>query len=139
SLQVRVRDPKFLPLDNASVTLQVRSVLGEGLSAGFTNSGHLQVEPSPTEPGLYQATFVPRSTGGYQANTVVTNITGVEVGKAAAGWSTDLAAEEFRSLSPNVSLLDTIARKTGGEMVSIDKLDRFARDLPHRTAPVMDA
>jgi uncharacterized membrane protein len=138
-LQVRVRDRKFLPLDNANVALQVQSVMGEPSAAAQTNSVHLQVEPSPTEAGLYQATFVPRATGGYQASTVVTNLTGEEVGRAVAGWSTDLAAEEFRSLSPNVSLLETIAHKTGGEMVSLDKLDRFARDLPHRMAPVMDS
>jgi uncharacterized membrane protein len=138
-LKVRVRDKKFLPLDNASVTLEVRPVIGEVSGTNSTNSVHLQVEPSPTAPGLYQATFVPRATGGYQASTAVTNVTGKEVGRAAAGWSTDLAAEEFRSLSPNVSLLETIARKTGGEMVSIDKLDQFARELPHRTAPVMDS
>jgi uncharacterized membrane protein len=138
-LQVRVRDRKFLPLDNANVTLQVQSVMGEASAAAQTNSVHLQVEPSPTEAGLYQASFVPRATGGYQASTAVTNLTGEEVGRAVAGWSTDLAAEEFRSLSPNVSLLETIAHKTGGEMVPIDKLDRFARDLPRRTAPVMDS
>jgi hypothetical protein len=61
------------------------------------------------------------------------------VGRAVAGWSTDLAAEEFRSLSPNFSLLESIAQKTGGELISADKLDRFARDLPHRSAPVMDS
>lgn len=138
-LQVRVRDKKFQPMDNANITLEVRSVMGEAAGSSSTNSLHLQVEPSPTEAGLYQATFVPRATGGYQAAAVVTNLTGNEVGKAAAGWSTDLAAEEFRSLSPNLSLLETIAKKTGGELVPIDKLDRFARDLPHRTAPVMDS
>jgi hypothetical protein len=126
-------------MDNGNVTLEVRSVMGEAPDSSATNSVHLQVEPSPTEPGLYQATFVPRATGGYQASTVVTNLTGTEVGRAAAGWSTDLAAEEFRSLSPNLSLLESIAHKTGGEVISINGLDRFARELPHRTAPVMDS
>ena len=139
SLQVRVRDRKFQPLDNASVTLQVQSMLADPAAGPQTNSIHLQVDPSATEPGLYQATFVPRATGGYQATVSVTNLDGTEVGQAAAGWSTDLAAEEFRSLSPNVALLETIARKTGGELVPIEKLERFTHDLPHRTAPVMDS
>ncbi len=138
-LQVRVRDPKFLPLDNASVTLQVQAVLTDALAGAQTNAIQLQVEPSPAEPGLYQATFVPRATGGYQATTSVTNSEGVEVGRAAAGWSTDLAAEEFRSLSPNVPLLESIARKTGGEIIALEKLDRFARELPRRKSPVMDS
>jgi hypothetical protein len=63
----------------------------------------------------------------------------VEVGRADAGWSTDLAAEEFHSLSPNVELLKSIANKTGGEIVLSDKLDQFARNLPRRQAPIMEA
>jgi uncharacterized membrane protein len=137
-LQVRVRDPKFLPLDNASVSLQIQPVMAEAVG-NQTNSIHLQVEPSPKEAGLYQATFVPRSTGGYQATVAVTNSDGVEVGRAAAGWSTDLAAEEFRSLSPNLPLLESIAQKTGGSIIPIQNLDHFARELPHRNAPVMDS
>jgi hypothetical protein len=63
----------------------------------------------------------------------------VEVGRAVAGWSTDLAAEEFRSLVPNVPLLETIARVTGGEIVPADKLEPFTRRLPHLHAPVMES
>lgn len=136
-LQARVRDPKFQPLDNASVSVEVRQVIGE--SGGQTNVVHVQVEPSATEPGLYQATFVPRTAGGYQAGIAVTNSEGVEVGRAAAGWSTDLAAEEFRSLSPNLTLLEAIAKKTGGELVPLDKLSTFAHELPHRKAPFMES
>jgi hypothetical protein len=69
----------------------------------------------------------------------VTNSEGAEIGRAAAGWSTDLAAEEFRSLSPNVALLEAIARQTGGAIIPASKLDEFARSLPHKQAPVMDA
>jgi len=138
-LQVRVRDPKFMPLDNANVTLRIQPVMSEATAGAQTNSIVLPVEPSTTEPGLYQAAFVPRATGGYQATTTVTNSDGVEVGRAAAGWSTDLAAEEFRSLSPNFALMESIAHKTGGEVVRIDDLERFARDLPHRKSPVMDS
>jgi hypothetical protein len=138
SLQVRVRDAKFQPLDNASLCLEVRPVL-VGSPGAQTNFVHLQPEPSPTEPGVYRAAYVPRLTGGYQATVCVTNSEGIEVGRAAAGWSTDLAAEEFRSLTPNVELLESIAHKTGGEIVPADKLDEFARKLPSRQAPIMEA
>lgn len=139
-LQVKVRDPKFLPVDNASVNLLVQPVIGEASQGALTNSSiKLQVEPSPSEPGLYQSTFVPRAAGGYQASVAVTNSDGVEVGRASAGWSTDLAADEFHSLSPNMALLQAIAKKTGGEVVSVDNLGRFARALPHHQAPVMES
>ena len=51
----------------------------------------------------------------------------------------DLAAEEFRSLTPNLALLEAIARQTGGEMVPAARLEEFARRLPRRHAPVMEA
>jgi hypothetical protein len=82
---------------------------------------------------------VPRLTGGFKATAYVTNSAGVEAGRAEAGWASDLVAEEFRSLVPNVALLEDIARKTGGAIIVADKLDTFVRDLPTRHAPVMEA
>ena len=138
-LQVRVRDPKFQPLDNAALSLEVQPVFSDAPAGAQTNAVHLPVEPALSEPGLYQATYVPRHTGGYKATVAVTNMEGVAVGQAAAGWSTDLAAEEFRSLAPNTALLDSIAHNTGGEVISASKLDSFARSLPARHAPVMES
>lgn len=135
-LQVRVRDPKFLALDNATVMLNVQPVIG-----GVTNATtiHLPAEPSTAEPGLYTATYVPRDTGGYHVEATATNSVGTEVGHAVAGWTTDLAAEEFRSLKPNRALLETIAQQTGGEVVDMGALGAFASRLPSLKAPVTEA
>jgi hypothetical protein len=99
----------------------------------------LPAEPSLGEAGLYQATYLPRLTAGYRATAFVTNSAGAEVGRAEAGWNTDLAAEEFRSLKPNVALLEAIARQTGGEVIRPDRLTAFARGLPRKHAPVMES
>jgi len=135
-LRVRVRDPKYLPLDNATVMLNVQPVLG-----GVSNAPaiRLPAELSMTEPGLYIATFVPRETGGYHVEAVATNNVGAEAGRAVAGWTTDLAAEEFRSLKPNRALLETIAKQTGGEVVDMGSLGGFAARLPSLKAPVTEA
>jgi hypothetical protein len=138
-LQVRVRDEKYQPLDDASVVIEVQPVLFEGTAGALGNPIRLQAEPALSEAGLYQATYVPRLTGGYKATAVVTNGVGAEVGRAEAGWSADLAADEFRSLTPNVALLETIARKTGGQVVAASDLASFARKLPSFKAPVMEA
>jgi uncharacterized membrane protein len=137
-LQVRARDLKFQPLDDAAVTLEIQPVLAEPASSP-AGTIRLRAEPSPKEPGLYEASYLPRHTGGYQATACVTNSLGAEVGRAEAAWSTDLAADEFRSLQPNVALLEDIARRTGGEMVPPGKLAEFVRRLPQRQAPVMEA
>ncbi len=136
-LQVRVRDAKFQPLDNATVVVEVEPVLfGDGSPA--TNRIRLPAEPALNEAGLYRLTYVPRLTGGYRATAYVTNAAGASVGRAEAGWSTDLAAEEFRSLTPNVALLQALAQKTGGEVVAADSLRDFVGKLPTKLAPVME-
>ena len=137
-LQVRVRDPKFQALDNATVTLEIQPALTEPLEKAASTL-RLRAEPSLSEPGLYQATYVPRLTGGYKATATVTNSEGAAVGRALAGWTMDLAADEFRSLTPNVDLLKSIAQKTGGEIVAANQLDQFVRGLPHRHAPIMES
>jgi uncharacterized membrane protein len=136
-LQVRVRDEKFQPLDDASVLLEVRPVMTE-TSGAATNVVRLRAEPSLNEAGRYDAVYVPHHTGGYRATAFVTNALGAEAGRAEGGWSTDLAAEEFRSLQPNTALLEAIARRTGGEVIPADKLEQFAAGLPNRQAPVME-
>jgi uncharacterized membrane protein len=136
SLQVKARDKVFKPLDNATVRVSVRRVGG----TTTTNAGeaHLSGEPSATQPGLYDTTYVPRDVGGYVAEAVVTDSEGMEAGKAEFGWSSDPAAEEFRSLNPNRSLLASIARQTGGEVIAAGRLDDFARSLPSRKAPITE-
>lgn len=137
-LQVRARDAGYKALDEASVTVEVEAITF-GADAGAAAAPiRLQAEAAGTEPGFFQATYVPRATGGYRARAIVTNVAGAEVGRAEAGWSTDLAAEEFRSITPNVALLEALAKKTGGEVVAAGDLEEFARSLPARKAPVME-
>ena len=63
---------------------------------------------------------------------------GALAGKAQAGWSTDLAAAEFRSLTPNRALMESLATQTGGQVVAPEGLDEFVRELPSRRAPVTE-
>src|SRR5439155_8247875 len=147
-LQARTRDKKFQPLENASVKLNVRFVGVDqdtpgtmtNVAAQFhlaeqgspTQSVPLAVEPALGEAGLYEATYIPRETGGYLAEATVTDSNGIDIGHAEAGWTADPAADEFRSLKPNRALLETIAKKTGGEIIAADKLAQFANSLPNR-------
>jgi uncharacterized membrane protein len=136
--QVRVRDEKFQPLDDATVSLEIEPVLSEPGSA-VTNALRLRAEPSGAAAGVYESTYVPHHTGGYRVKAQVVNAMGAEAGQAEAGWSSDLLAEEFKSLQPNTALLEAIASRTGGEVISARKLEGFARGLPNRRAPVMEA
>ena len=135
-IQVRARDKKFLPLDNAIVRLTVQTMTN--LSSKATNVVNLTAEPSLTEPGLYEAVFIPRDAGAYRAEATVLDPNGAEAGRAEAGWTADPAAEEFKSLKPNRALMETIARQSGGEVIALNRLDEFVRGLPDRKAPVTE-
>src|SRR5207302_1222551 len=136
-LQVRVRDKKFQPLDNASISIQIHS-LGQDTMVR-TNSISIPAEASGTEPGLYQATYIPRETGAYKAEAIINDSAGGDLGRAENGWTSDPAADEFRSLKPNRALLEAMAKKTGGEVIELNQLEQLADKLPHKKAPILEA
>lgn len=129
-LRVRVRSEGFEPMDNVSVAIEVDQPQGQTL--------HLTAAPAAGQSGLFESAYVPRVSGGYRATAVVTGPDGMEIGRAQAGWATDLEAREFRSIKTNEPLLEQIARQTGGRVVDIDELERFARRLPNREAPISE-
>src|SRR5439155_486448 len=107
-LTVKARDEEFRPLDNAAVRLTVRPVRLESNAAANavsdTNFVRLSAVQSTTSPGTYEATFIAREAGAYSVEASVTAADGKVAGQAAAGWTSDPAAEEFRSLKPNRAL-----------------------------------
>ena len=131
SLIVTAYDKEFQPLDNAQVSIKIRQI-------GNTNSIPLRAEPVAEQAGVYQAQFIPRANGGYLAEAEVRDESGKLLGRTQAGWATDFAAAEYRSLAPNHPLLEAIANKTGGQVVSLDKLDEFAAQLPAQRVPVTE-
>ena len=132
-LQVRARDAKFQPLENGAVALTVTR-------AGVADAPPLLLtaEASPSEPGLYETTYIPRESGGYRVEAAVRNDAGAVAGTAATGWTSDLAAAEFRDLKPNRALMEQLARQTGGEVLAPEDLAAFARRLPTARAPVTE-
>jgi uncharacterized membrane protein len=144
-LTVRARDQEFKPLDNATVKLTIRPVRpmpskDESASpeAADTNSIQITADSSVTEPGTYEATYLARAAGAYSVTALVSGLDGKAVGQAGAAWVSDPEGDEFRSLTPNRALLETIARRTGGEIVAMEDLGKFVRRLPERPAPVTE-
>ncbi|MEN9661250.1 MAG: hypothetical protein RL324_199 [Verrucomicrobiota bacterium] len=138
-LQVRVRDARYQPLGDATVMVEVAPVtFGKDDPGALAKPIQLRAEAAASELGLFEATYVPRLTGGYKVTAVASNSVGAEIGKAEAGFSSDPAADEFRSLVPNVALLENIAQKTGGQVVAAADLEAFVKKLPNLHAPVME-
>jgi uncharacterized membrane protein len=144
-LVVSTRDETFKPVDNATVQLTVRPVAlfqpgapSELSKTAATNYIQLTADASPNRPGTYEATYVARDAGAYLVEAHVTQPDGQVVGQASAGWASDPSAEEFRSLKPNRAFLQTLAQRTGGEVLKMDALNSFVNHLPERRAPVSE-
>jgi hypothetical protein len=133
-VDLRARDAKFQPIENAQIKLQVR----RAGAAANTPPVTFNAEPSATEPGLYQATFLPRENGGYLVTAEVTNEAGVTLPPSSTGWSTDFAAAEYRATAPNRALMEEIARRTGGKVITPDGLASLARELPQLRVPLVE-
>ena len=99
----------------------------------------IAAEPSAEDPGLYTAAYIPRDTGGYRVVASVRDAAGKDLGKAEAGWASDPAAEEFRSLQPNTALLEAMARKSGGEMIPANRLESIVEKISARKVPIMES
>ncbi|MBW3598488.1 MAG: glutamine amidotransferase [Planctomycetes bacterium] len=130
AIAVHVRDEEFKPLDNATATITVTQPDGEAVE--------LTAAPSRREAGVYEASFVPRQTGSYRAAITVHDQDGSEVGRTETGWTAEPAAEEFRRLAANRTLLEELAEKTGGEVIALSDLERFVMDLPNRRIPITE-
>ncbi|MBN1803852.1 MAG: hypothetical protein JW837_01255 [Sedimentisphaerales bacterium] len=129
-LQVHARNKEFEPMDNVSVSVEVREPQGKNV--------RLTAEAVFNQSGLFEATYIPRTNGGYFADAVITDSNGFELGKASTGWVVDLEANEFRSIGINRSLLEKLANQTKGSVVELEELGNFVDNLPNRTAPIMD-
>lgn len=121
---IRARDKKFLPLDNANVTVNVTTPAGKELK--------LTADSSDSAAGEYRALFVPREAGAYRATVAVTAPDGSDVGSRETGWAAEPETEEFRELTGNQSILDRLAKESGGEVLSLSGLDQFVASLPNR-------
>lgn len=146
TLRVTARDKEFRPLDLAGVKITVKRVGIEPSKPGADAAGAapqftevtLPAEPVADAPGQFTASFTPRDAGAYLAEVAVTDRAGQPVGKAQAGWVSDPAADEFRTLAPNRELLAELARRTGGEIISWSNLDALAKTLAQSPAPVTE-
>lgn len=124
---IEVRDEQFDALDNARVDLEVIDPSERSIA--------LAAQSSDTQAGRYVAGFAPRDAGAYLAKVRVQAPDGSDVGSAEVGWTSQPAAEEFARVEPNRALLETIAGKTGGEVVALSDLGRLTAELPHKAAP----
>ena len=132
-LVVKARNEEFKPLGFANVELSVMPGGDESQAVD------LSVDPDGTETGAFESLYIPREEGGYVARALVRDEDGKTIGDVEAGWASNPAADEFRSLQPNVALMEDLAKRTGGRVLDVSELKEWALDLPTKQSPVMDS
>ena len=139
-LRVVARDEEFRPMESANVHLTLKrmgaSAPGENEKGALFAQVTVEAESVPDLPGTFEASFTARDAGAYLAEADVVDTLGRPVGRAQAGWVSDPAADEFRTLEPNRTLLAELARRTGGELTAWSQLDRLKEKLQLRPAPI---
>ncbi|MCP5114625.1 MAG: hypothetical protein GY953_27670 [bacterium] len=84
---------------------------------------------------MFEVTFVPEGSGPTLVKASAVDASDEMAGEAEDGWAPNGAADEFKRLEPNRALLESIAAKTGGEVLEPDDLKEFAARLPTLEAP----
>ncbi|RMF37945.1 MAG: hypothetical protein D6753_16565, partial [Planctomycetota bacterium] len=129
-LMITVRDPAFLPLDNARVELTVSEPDGGEITA--------TAAPHPRQPGVYTLDYWCREDGGYRCRVDVVLPDGQTLDPVESGWTAQPSAREFARVVPDLEQLSSLAKASGGQMVAPDELDRFVAQLPTRKVPVTE-
>lgn len=129
-LRAALRDEDFAAVRDATLTLLVTPP--DGLAF------ELSAAPSTTEPGVWEAEFVPRASGPWRAELVASAPDGSALGADEAGWVLESVADEFVRLAPDRAGLAELARRTGGELLAPEDLDAFAADLARRDVPITE-
>ena len=129
-LLITARDKRYMPLDNATVTLTVETPSKRQIE--------LTAESSGEAAGQYVATFISRESGAYRAKVRVTAADASSVGQRETGWSVEPQSDEFARLAVNRELLSDLAKRTGGEVLSSSGLESFVNSLPSRKIPIVE-
>ncbi|MEM9588385.1 MAG: hypothetical protein AAGA03_13965, partial [Planctomycetota bacterium] len=132
---VTARDEAYLPLDNATVDVEIRSLGG---LADEVPALKLVAQPDPEQAGMYVCRHWSGDPGGFLATAKISGPDGSVVGNDSAGWTTQPQSAEFQRLASDEATLEELAKQSGGEVLQGDRLDEFVQSLPSRKLPVTE-
>lgn len=122
-LTVTVYDGRYTPLADARVT--------GTLTDPFGGTREIVFQPSLTEPGQYEASYVPQDEGLYTL-AVTAEREGAVVGEDAGRFLVRPAGREFYDATLKRTLLAELAEVSGGVYYEPDEADRIPENLRGR-------
>jgi hypothetical protein len=121
-LQIKVRDAQARPVEDADVQVRVRRV-GDAEAAVL----ELRAEAA-SEAGVYVLDHAASTQGAFVAEVSAFHADATLVGTGLAGWVQDNVETEFQNPFPDIAAMESLAKRTGGEVTALEDLDK----LPER-------
>lgn len=129
-LRVMVRDESFVALDNAKVELTIESPGGDSMT--------LNAKPSDEEAGMYEAVFYGEEPGSYSVTAEVSSPDGTLIADPKSGWTRQIAGAEFDQLGINRLLLESIAQRSGGRILTESQIESITTKIDSTKVPVTE-
>lgn len=131
-VRVRLRDADYQPQENAAVRLDLHTPDGKVVP--------YDAEPSLSAPGLFEVTVMASEPGPYRVDVqAVAGEEEPETLTSVGGWVSDPLAEEFAVTTVNRELMQQLADRTGGRVLTVAELPRWVDSLETRELPRMQA
>ncbi|MDQ8181662.1 glutamine amidotransferase [Pelagicoccus sp. SDUM812005] len=132
TLKAIARDSEFVPLAAGTATLSLERV------DKAEQAREYEMKLVSNSPGQFTSKVALPESGAYRAKISVYDLGGKRIGEAETGWVYQPLVKELQNLSPNPQYLETLARATGGEVLSISALGGLHEILNARSSPVME-
>ena len=87
---------------------------------------------------MFEAEFYPRDNGAYRVKAEIKDGKGESLGERQSGWVHSPLADEFRSLEPDRSLLERIAKDTGGRVLELSEVSTLPKLLENLNVPIKE-
>ena len=121
-LTAEVRDPEFLPVNNARVTANIRTPSGQTLTLPFNWDAQGE--------GKYAAGFKSAEEGIYEASAEAF-AADQRLGRSSASFRVAVSTEEFHNAALNIDLLKSLARDTGGHYYAPTQAATLPEDISY--------
>jgi hypothetical protein len=113
TIRATVLDPKFEPVNDAKVEVQISDPFGQKLKDPAGAEKPMQVSWTLSEPGVYEAQYDPPDAGDYLVSATAT-LSGQPTLTASATFTVGETLDEYSDAGQNADLLKEIAAASGG-------------------------
>jgi hypothetical protein len=129
-VEVELFGADFRSDEAAAVSLKVKRPDGT-----WTN---IPARPDPEHPGVIQAAFHSDNPGNHLVEATTRATEKQPALTARSGWVGNSLQDEYKSLRPDMEVMNRLASGTGGRVLSIEDLSGFVKSIKNLPLPVIE-